>query len=41
MEARFDPKTSQMSSIDQTGDFTYEEGDRKARAAKGIAGRRP
>ena len=24
-----------MSSIDQTGDFTYEEGDRKARAAKG------
>ena len=35
MEARFDPKTGRMSSIDQTGDFTYEEGDRKARAAKG------
>jgi lipopolysaccharide export system protein LptA len=35
MDARFDPKTGQMSSIDQTGDFTYEEGDRKARAAKG------
>ena len=35
MEARFDPKTSRMASIDQTGDFTYEEGDRKARAAKG------
>ncbi len=34
MDARFDPKTSRMSSIDQTGDFTYEEGERKARAAK-------
>jgi lipopolysaccharide export system protein LptA len=35
MEARFDPKSNRMSAIDQTGDFTYEEGDRKARAAKG------
>ncbi len=35
MEARFDPKTSRMSAIEQSGDFTYEEGDRKARAAKG------
>jgi lipopolysaccharide export system protein LptA len=34
MDARFDPKTSRRSSIDQTGDFTYEEGDRKARAVK-------
>jgi lipopolysaccharide export system protein LptA len=34
MDARFDPKTSRMSTIDQNGDFTYEEGDRKARAAR-------
>ena len=34
MLARFDPKTSQLASMEQTGDFTYEEGDRKARAAK-------
>lgn len=33
--ARFDPKTGKMAAIDQTGDFTYDEGDRKARAAKG------
>jgi lipopolysaccharide export system protein LptA len=35
MEARFDPKTAKISTIDQTGDFIYQEGDRKARAAKG------
>jgi lipopolysaccharide export system protein LptA len=34
MDLRFDPKTARMSSIVQDGDFTYEEGDRKARAAK-------
>ncbi|MEO8371503.1 MAG: LptA/OstA family protein, partial [Candidatus Solibacter sp.] len=34
MEARFDPKTSKLGSMQQTGDFAYEEGDRKARAAK-------
>ncbi len=34
IEARFDPRTSQMSSIQQSGDFMYEEGERKARAAK-------
>jgi lipopolysaccharide export system protein LptA len=34
LEARFDPKTSRLGSMEQTGDFTYEEGDRKARAAK-------
>jgi lipopolysaccharide export system protein LptA len=34
LEARFDPKTSQMASMQQTGDFAYEEGDRKARASK-------
>jgi lipopolysaccharide export system protein LptA len=35
MDARFDPKTGHMAGIEQTGDFTYEEGERKARAAKG------
>jgi lipopolysaccharide export system protein LptA len=35
IEARFDPKTSKMTAMQQTGDFTYDEGDRKARAAKG------
>ena len=34
LEARFDPKTSRLANMQQTGDFTYEEGDRKARAAK-------
>ncbi len=34
LEARFDPKTSHLGSMQQTGDFAYEEGDRKARAAK-------
>jgi lipopolysaccharide export system protein LptA len=31
--ARFDPQTGGLSSIEQRGDFTYEEGGRKARAA--------
>jgi lipopolysaccharide export system protein LptA len=34
MLAHFVPKTSQVASIDQWGDFTYQEGDRRARAAK-------
>jgi lipopolysaccharide export system protein LptA len=34
IEARFDPRTNRMSTIQQTGDFTYDEGERKARAAK-------
>jgi lipopolysaccharide export system protein LptA len=34
LAARFDPKTSKMSTMEQTGAFTYEEGDRRARAAK-------
>ncbi|MCX6631128.1 MAG: LPS export ABC transporter periplasmic protein LptC [Candidatus Solibacter sp.] len=34
LEARFDPKTSRLTSMQQSGDFAYEEGDRKARAAK-------
>jgi lipopolysaccharide export system protein LptA len=33
LEARFDPKTSRLGSMRQSGDFTYQEGDRKARAA--------
>ena len=32
--ARFDPKTGQMVSTEQSGDFIYDEGDRHARAAK-------
>jgi lipopolysaccharide export system protein LptA len=32
--ARFDPKSGQMVSTEQSGDFTYDEGDRHARAAK-------
>jgi len=34
MLAHFDPKTSHMASMEQWGDFTYEQGDRRARAAK-------
>jgi lipopolysaccharide assembly outer membrane protein LptD (OstA) len=34
LAARFDPKTSKMAAMEQTGAFTYEEGDRRARAAK-------
>ena len=33
-EARFDPRTSRLATMQQTGDFAYEEGDRKARATK-------
>ena len=35
MEARFDPKTSKMTFMQQTGEFTYDEGERKARALRG------
>ncbi|MFN7993453.1 MAG: LPS export ABC transporter periplasmic protein LptC [Bryobacteraceae bacterium] len=34
--AAFDPKTSQMTRMEQWGNFSYEQGDRKARADKGI-----
>jgi len=34
LRARFDPKTGQMAGMEQSGDFAYDEGDRKARAAK-------
>jgi lipopolysaccharide export system protein LptA len=32
--AHFDPQTSRLSSMEQTGDFAYDEGGRHARAAK-------
>jgi lipopolysaccharide export system protein LptA len=32
--ARFDPQSSQLASMEQTGNFTYQEGDRKAHANK-------
>jgi len=32
--ARFDPKTSHLAAMEQTGGFAYAEGDRQARAAK-------
>jgi len=32
--ARFDPQTSRLASMEQTGDFAYDEGGRHARAAK-------
>jgi lipopolysaccharide export system protein LptA len=34
MVAHFDPQTSRLVSMEQTGNFTYQEGDRKAHAAK-------
>jgi lipopolysaccharide export system protein LptA len=34
LQAKFDPKTGKVASIEQTGDFTYDEDDRHARAAK-------
>jgi len=34
MSARFDPKTGKTQSIDQSGSFAYDEGDRHARADK-------
>src|SRR5262249_53266936 len=32
--AKFEPKSSRLSTMEQWGDFTYDEGERKARAAK-------
>jgi lipopolysaccharide export system protein LptA len=32
--SHFEPKTGRMVSTEQSGDFTYDEGDRHARAAK-------
>ena len=36
VSATFDPKTSQLARMEQWGDFSYESGDRKARADRGI-----
>ena len=36
VSAWFDPKTSQMTRMEQTDDFSYEAGDRKAKADKAI-----
>ncbi|MGD0499345.1 MAG: LPS export ABC transporter periplasmic protein LptC [Bryobacteraceae bacterium] len=33
LTARFDPKTGRVATIEQPGDFVYDEGDRHARAA--------
>jgi lipopolysaccharide export system protein LptA len=32
--ARFDPKTGELARLEQSGDFRYEEGERKAAASK-------
>jgi len=34
MTARFNPKNNQLASMEQKGDFNYQEGDRRARATK-------
>src|SRR5262249_12042827 len=34
MSAEFDPKTGHLKSMEQAGDFTFDEGERRARAAK-------
>jgi lipopolysaccharide export system protein LptA len=36
VSAAFDPKTSQLTRMEQWEDFSYESGDRKARADRGI-----
>ncbi len=36
MEARFAPESGEMTRLEQWGDFRYEEGERKARAGRGI-----
>jgi lipopolysaccharide export system protein LptA len=34
LEAHFDPKTGHMATMQESGDFAYQEGDRHARAAR-------
>ncbi len=34
MSADFDPKTGRLSSMEQSGDFTFDQGERKAHAAR-------
>jgi lipopolysaccharide export system protein LptA len=36
VSAAFDPKTNQLTRMEQWEDFSYESGDRKARAERGI-----
>jgi lipopolysaccharide export system protein LptA len=36
VSATFDPKTNQLARMEQWGDFSYESGERKARADRGI-----
>src|SRR5204863_4275705 len=36
MKAEFDPKTSQLSRLEQWNDFRYEEGERKAKANRAV-----
>ncbi|MGI8743098.1 MAG: LPS export ABC transporter periplasmic protein LptC [Bryobacteraceae bacterium] len=36
LKADFDPKTSQLARLEQVGDFRYEEGPRKAKAAQAV-----
>ncbi len=36
MRAEFDPKTAQLSKLEQWSDFRYEEGDRKAKAERAL-----
>ncbi len=36
LKAEFDPKTAQLTRLDQTKDFRYEEGDRRARADRAL-----
>jgi len=36
MRADFDPSTSQLSRMEQWGDFRYEEGDRKAHSERAV-----
>ena len=36
VSATFDPKTNQLTRMEQWDDFSYESGDRKARADRGI-----
>ena len=36
MAAKFDPKTSQLSNLDQSGNFRYQEGDRRSVADRAI-----
>ena len=36
LEARFDPKTGDMVRLEQTGDFKYQEGDRRGKSERAV-----